>query len=227
MAPMQPERVAAVVPCHREPPAADLLDRLRGQVGSVLVVDDGMAAVPGRALDRLAAELGLEVFHVGSNLGKGFAIAAGIEILRGSARPPAAVLALDADGQHPPEAIPNFLESAASGELVVGNRFAAGGEDMPVVRRLSNRACSRIVSLSAASPVPDSQCGMRLLHGRALHEVGFPGGGMESETRHLISCLRAGVPVSWVPIPVIYEGEPTSFRRVRDSVAVLRAALAT
>ena len=69
----------------------------------------------------------------------------------------------------------------------------------------------------------DTQCGMRLLRGRALHEVPPPPGGFEAETAHLKRCLRAGVPVAWVPIPAIYEGEPSSFRPLRDSARIARA----
>jgi hypothetical protein len=64
---------------------------------------------------------------------------------------------------------------------------------------------------------------MRLLHGAAL-EIPFPGGAMESETRHLKDCLAAGVAVGWIPIPAIYDGAPSTFRPLRDSLAVLRAA---
>lgn len=227
---MRPEltadRVAALVPCHREPPAGELLEAIQAHVGTLLVVDDGMEPAAGTELDRLAARLGAGVFHLGRNFGKGFAIKAGIALLASVQPRPAAVLVVDSDGQHPPEAIPEFLAAAAHAELVVGNRFAEGATTMPPLRRLGNRLSSRLISLLTASSVPDGQCGMRLLHGRAL-QLHFPGGGLESETRHLIDCLRAEIEVAWVPIPAIYEGQPTSFRRVRDSLAVLREAMAT
>jgi hypothetical protein len=96
---------------------------------------------------------------------------------------------------------------------------------MPWARRLANRLASRVLGLATGHPVRDSQCGMRLLRGRALLEVAFPGGGYEAETRHLKACLRAGVPVAWVPIPAVYDGEASSFRPVRDSLRVLWAVI--
>lgn len=221
--PLRPEQVAALVPCHREPPAAALLEGIAARLGGVLVVDDGMPGERPAQLDRLAARLGLDTFHLPSNLGKGFALAAGLERLLSRSAPPAGVLVLDADGQHPPAAIPRFLAASAEAELVVGNRFADGAATMPPVRLLANRLSSRLVSHLTANPVPDSQCGMRLLHGRALR-IPFPPGGMDSETRHLISCLQANIPLACPPIPAIYEGEPSSFRPLQDSLAVLRAA---
>jgi hypothetical protein len=66
---------------------------------------------------------------------------------------------------------------------------------------------------------------MRVIRGRALHEIEFPAGGYESETVHLKRCLAAGVTTTWIPIPAIYGDESSSFRTVRDNVCVLRAAL--
>ena len=94
---------------------------------------------------------------------------------------------------------------------------------IPPVRRAANVAASRVMSLVARRRVPDTQCGMRLLRGRALREVLPPDGGFEAETLHLKRCLRAGVPVAWVPIPAIYDGERSSFRPLPDGLRVTRA----
>jgi dolichol-phosphate mannosyltransferase len=186
----------------------------------MLLVDDG--SPDAGKLERLAAEVKAELVRLPANEGKGHAIAAGLRPLL--ARQPAAeaVLVLDSDGQHPPEAIPSFLAAAAEAELVVGDRFGNLG-GMPRSRRLANRLASRLLSLSTGRPVRDSQCGMRLLRGRALRGVPFPPGGFEAETRHLKRCLLSGVPVAWVPIPTLYAGELSAFRTLRDTARVLGA----
>lgn len=217
------DAVAALVTCHREPPAATLLERLLAQLPRVLVVDDAMPAAGALALDRLAADLGLAVLHLDRRSGKGHALAAGLRRLRTADAPADGVLVLDGDGQHPPEPIPAFLAATAHAELVIGNRFGTP-RDIPLVRRVANRVASRVVSATSGVAVPDSQCGMRLLCGRALAGVAFPGGGFEAETRHLKHCLHAGVRVAWVSIPAIYDGHVSSFHALRDSAAVLRAA---
>lgn len=66
---------------------------------------------------------------------------------------------------------------------------------------------------------------MRLLTRRALTAVPVPEGGYEAETVHLRRCLRGALAVEWVPIPAVYNDSPSSFRPVRDSVAVLLACL--
>ena len=213
--------VAALVPTHRDPPARALIEDLRARLGRVLLVDDGSPAPAARALDELAAATGVELVRLPENRGKGHAIAAGLAQLGHAVE---AVVVVDADGQHPPSAIPAFLTAAERAELVVGDRFG-DLSTMPRERRLANRLASLALSAVTRRRVRDTQCGMRLLRGRALHEVRFPEGGYEAETVHLKRCLRAGVAVEWVPIPTLYAGEESSFRSLRDTARVLRALL--
>ena len=216
--------VTALLTCHREPPAGTLLAAVLDEVARVLVVDDAMPAVHAAGLDRLAAALDVDVLRLDRRSGKGHAIAAGLRSLLSMDETVEAVIVLDGDGQHPPERIPDFLSASHAADLVIGNRFGSA-RDIPLVRRVCNRIASHVVTRTTRQAVPDSQCGMRLLRGRALTEIEFPGGGFEAETRHLKRCLEANVRLAWVPIPAIYDGRPSSFRRVRDSVAVMRAAV--
>lgn len=196
---------------------------MQKQVSDVLLVDDGMPAEGAAGLARLAADTGVGLLRLPANSGKGHAIAAGRRHLLSRTPPPHAVLVLDADGQHPPDAIPALLAAAVEAELVIGDRL--GDLAMPPVRRFTNRLASRVLAMVTGHPVPDSQCGMRLMRGRALADVDFPGGRYESETSHLKRCLRSGIQVAWVPIPALYAGEPSSFRTVRDGTRVLGALL--
>jgi hypothetical protein len=211
--------VVAVMPTHSQPPSPGLVADVLRRVGALVIVDDGSPAAAARELDRLASATGAELVRLPRRLGKGAALNAGLAALSrrdGSTR---AVLTIDADGQHPPFAIPSFLEAAQDAELVIGDRFG-DLHSMPWQRRLANVATSGLVSLATGVRVRDTQCGMRLLRGRALQQ-GFEEGGYESETRQLKRCLRTGVSVAWVPIPAIYDGAESSFRPVRDSMRVL------
>jgi glycosyltransferase involved in cell wall biosynthesis len=213
--------VAAVVPCHEELPAPWLLDAIARRVGAVLVVGDGL---PPSALESPTGlpRSRVDVLQLPRRSGKGTAVAAGIERLLARPAPPTAVLVVDGDGQHPPEAIPSFLAAATSSELVIGDRFADLSA-MPLHRRIGNLVACGIVAAASGRRMRDTQCGMRLLRGRALHDVRFPRGGYEAETRHLRRCVAAGVTLAWVPIPSLYDGGPSSFRPVRDSLRVLGA----
>lgn len=207
-------RVRAVVPTHSRAPAAVLLRAIGGLVDDVLVVDDGLPAGERALLD------GAAVLALGANHGKGTAVARGVSASVAAGFD--AVLVVDGDGQHPPSAIPSFLDAAAGAELVIGDRFG-DLRSIPLERRLANLAAAAGMTVAARRRVRDTQCGMRLLRGRALAEVPPPEGGFEAETLHLKRCLRAGVRVVWVPIPAIYAGEPSAFRPLRDGARIARA----
>jgi hypothetical protein len=211
--------LVAVMPSYNDVPSAALVESTLAAVDHLVIVDDGSDPEVARALDAYATAEGVEVLHLPRRGGKGSAVRAGVEYVRGRVD---AVLAIDADAQHPAEAIPTFVAAASDAELVIGDRF----DDlraMPPHRRVANRATRRLFQLRTGNRVRDTQNGMRLIRGRALELL--PGGGFEAETRHLRRVLDADVAVAWVPIPAIYGEGQSSFRTGRDSLRVLWATV--
>lgn len=211
--------VAAVMPSYNDVPARALLTEVLGHVDVLVLVDDGSDRAVALELDALAAELGFVLVRLPERRGKGSAVRAGVE--RVGTRHDA-VLVIDADGQHPPAAIPDFVAAAGEAQVVIGDRLGDLGR-MPLQRRLANRLTRRLFALATGHSVRDTQNGMRLLRGRALATL--PAGGYEAETRHLKRVLAEGLTVAWVPIPAIYAHERSSFRPLHDSALVLAALL--
>jgi MFS family permease len=209
--------LVAVMPSHNDVPERALVRTVLEHVDSLVIVDDGSRPDVAEQLDALADEFGAQLVRQSEQGGKGSAVRAGIDHARGAD----AVLVIDADGQHPAEAIPSFVHAARNAELVIGDRFDDLAE-MPLQRRVANRATRRLFELVTGREVRDTQNGMRLLRGRAL-ELRPPSGGYEAETLHLRRVLREGVPVEWVAIPAIYGDERSSFRPGLDSLKVLWA----
>jgi membrane-associated phospholipid phosphatase/Na+/melibiose symporter-like transporter len=218
------DSVAALVPAYGDVPAPELVEETRRHAGRVLIVDDGSPPEQAGELAQLARETGADLLRLPENVGKGAAIRAGLTELLAGRPAPEAVVVIDADGQHPPAAIGSLVDAAAHADLVIGDRFDDLAS-MPAHRRAMNRLASAILSLVTLRPVRDSQSGMRLLRGRALTELAYPGGRYEAETRHLKQALTAGVPVAWVPIPAIYGSERSSFRPLADSYRIAKALL--
>jgi len=94
---------------------------------------------------------------------------------------------------------------------------------MPALRRLANASASLALSLRVRRRLPDTQNGMRLYRREALARVPLPAGGYDVETAHLRALVEDGRRVAWVPIPTIYNGEPSGFRTLADSGRILRA----
>jgi glycosyltransferase involved in cell wall biosynthesis len=219
--PLGRERVWALMPVYDEVPDHALIEEVLEQTGGLTLVDDGSPEPVAGELEKLAAEWSLVLLQMGERRGKGAALRAGFDSALAQAHEPEALLTIDADGQHPASAIPAFLAAAADAELVIGDRFDDLGA-MPWPRRLANRTCRRLLALATGRSVRDTQCGMRLLRGRAL-QLPLAGDGYEAEMRHLKASLENGFAVAWVPIPAIYGDETSSFRPLRDSVHVLAA----
>jgi hypothetical protein len=214
--------VAAVMPSHNDVPARALVDEVLDHVGTLVLVDDGSDERVANELDKLAAAVGAQLVRLPSRSGKGSAVRAGVDHVVARTDPPEAVLVIDADGQHPSAAIPDFLAAGSRAELVIGDRFG-GLRGMPWHRRLANTATQRLFQLATGRKVRDTQNGMRLVRGCALETL--PTGGYEAETVHLRRVLVDGHTVAWVPIPAIYAGEQSSFRPGRDGLRVLWAVV--
>jgi membrane-associated phospholipid phosphatase len=217
VAPTDDAKLIAVMPSYNDVPTRALVRETLEHVDAIVIVDDGSRADVARELDALVTEFGLELVRLPERRGKGSAVRAGIDSV---AARDAAVLVLDADGQHPAAAIPDFVAAARDAELVIGDRLSDLAQ-MPVQRRIANRLTRRLFELVTGSDVRDTQNGMRLIRGRALELL--PTGGYEAETSHLRAVLREGHAVAWVAMPAIYAEERSSFRPVRDGAQVLWA----
>jgi glycosyltransferase involved in cell wall biosynthesis len=197
-----------------------VIGRVRGALphAAVVVVDDGSTDATGT----VAAAAGGVVIRHERNAGKGAALATGIS--RALAEDAAAIVTLDADGQHPPETIPLLLAPLADGavDLVLGARARTGA--MPASRRLTNWLSATIASRIAGAPIPDAQTGLRAFTRRLAAAVG-PGltgyARYEYEAAFLLAALRAGYRVRSVAIPTIYDGQSSHFS-VADGWRVAR-----
>jgi len=218
------ERIAVVIPYLASDRVGEVARRAAAQPGvaEVVLVDDGAPAPVAAAADAAAAALpSVCSVRPGRHGGKASAVQAGLAALAGR-EDLDGVMVLDSDAQHPPERIAAFLAAAREADVVIGNRVARRGR-MPRIRRLANATASLALSVRLRRRLPDSQNGMRLYRPDVLRRVPLPGGGYDAETAHLRRLLEDGRRLAWVPIPTIYNGEPSGFRTLADSVRVLRA----
>jgi membrane-associated phospholipid phosphatase/MFS family permease len=219
-----PERVAAIVPCHSAEGAEAVVHGVLPHVQKVVLVDDGAPEADAAVLRAIGEWPRVCLVRLAANAGKGDAVAAGAAALMSQSEPPDALIVVDADGQHPPDRIPDFVAASAEHDIVIGDRRGDRAA-MPWTRRCTNAVSSALLTLVTGRRMLDTQCGMRLYRADALERVPLPPGRYEAETRHLRAALRAGVTVGWVPIPAIYDGEQSAFRPIRDTWRVLGSIL--
>lgn len=212
------DTVLALIPGYHEGPRiAAVVESARRHL-PVVVVDDG-------STDDTAARAGSAgalVLIQRPNAGKGAALRMGFRhaLDRGAA----AVVTLDADGQHDPAEIPAFLAAfeATRPELVIGRRdFGA----MPPVRRFSNTLGGWVFSAAVGRRVADNQSGFRLI-GRHLMSALLDSdeSGFEFEVEMIARCIALGLPMAEVPIRTIYAGEPSHIRPWTHFTSFLRVS---
>ncbi len=195
-------RALALIPAYNEARfIEDVLRRLLRVFSprDILVVDDGSDDGTGE----LALSFGVNLLRNPRNLGKGASLRRGF--LWALERGYEAVLTLDADGQHPPELAPRFLEEARRADLVLGCRYPFRG--MPLPNRLSNTITSLTISVMTSARVYDSQIGYRLIKAEVLKAVNLKTTKFQTESELLVKALWMGFKLAFVPVPVIYSGQ--------------------
>jgi hypothetical protein len=106
-------------------------------------------------------------------------------------------------------------------DLVVGNRMV-NLTAMPVVRRLTNKFMSWQIGAICKMPLPDSQCGFRLVRRELLPVLNAQSDRFEFETESLILVARHGFRIKAVPIRTIYANQQSKIRPLRDTIRYVR-----
>ncbi len=190
----------------------------------IWLVDDGSRDNLKAAID--AEFAGLHYVRHRANRGKGAALRTGFgQALAAGAE---IVLTLDADGQHrPPDAarLVRCAEGCSAG-VVIGSRMrkTAG---MPLLRVISNRTTSKLVSWKTGQSIPDSQCGLRLYRRWVLEKIALRRRHFDLETEILLQAAAIGADIVSVDINTIYPAGNTSSMAVVDVFRFIRTLLTT
>jgi glycosyltransferase involved in cell wall biosynthesis len=209
---------AVVIPCLNEAKAVGkVITGVRQLLPNVLVVDDGSTDHTAT----VAKDASAFVLRHEQPCGKGAALRDGwTEAHRQGF---SWALSMDGDGQHAASDLPRFLERASRGDvaLVSGNRMA-NTTGMPFVRRCINRFMSGCLSRVAGVPLPDSQCGYRLMRLDSWSQLPVNTSRFEIESEILVQFAHARLGIAFVPITVIYGDERSKIRPLCDTVRWFR-----
>lgn len=190
----------------------------------VWVVIDGSTDGSGETLATLNGQ-GLRVFRRARNGGKGAAV---LEGLRAAAADGFThVLTMDADGQHPASAIPEFMALSRQHPEAMILGAPVFGADAPWPRVVGRRVSNILARLEALHRIGDSLFGFRVYPLAALLTI------MESSRRMrrfdfdaeaVVRLSWRGVPAINCPVPVRYfraeDGGVSHFRYGRDNVVL-------
>ena len=154
--------VSIVLPAHNEEAALPLVVAAIVAAAApsdleILIVDDGSTDGTWQQIQRLRTMYaGVTGLRFTRNFGHQSAILAGLLAARGDA-----VIVMDADGQHPPELIPVFLERWRDGHQVVQAIRTTGPE--PPIKSFFSRLFYRVLHALSGVDVPTGAADFRLL----------------------------------------------------------------
>jgi glycosyltransferase involved in cell wall biosynthesis len=129
----------------------------------VVLIDDGSRDETLQILRELnAADARYSALSFSRNFGKEIAIAAGLDAARGRA-----VVVMDADLQHPPEVIPQFVEKWREGyQNIYGRRISRATD--PKLRTMFTRLFYRLIDQFGDVALPEGAGDFRLLDRQAV-----------------------------------------------------------
>jgi glycosyltransferase involved in cell wall biosynthesis len=185
-------------------------------MGNVVVVDDGSSDQTAA----LAEKAGVSVLHHPHNLGKGGALKNGFRYAIDNGY--AGVITLDADLQHDPKFISDFIaKSKESCDILIGTRRRTL-RNMPFARWLSNHLTSVIISILSGQSVRDSQSGYRWISIKALKKIKLTSERYDLEPELLIKAGRSGFRIKEVPISTVYTQGKSYINPLVDSGRFIR-----
>ena len=166
--------VLVVIPTYEERDnLRPVLARLHRSVpdADVLIVDDASPDGTGELAEELAAaDPRVDVLHRTGKSGLGAAYLAGF--CHALQQDYQVIVQMDADGSHPPEALPALLEALREADLVIGSRYVAGGEvrNWPLHREWLSRGGNLYSRAALGVPVRDVTAGYRAFRRQVLTE---------------------------------------------------------
>lgn len=193
---------------------------------NILVVDDGSTDTD---LFRLFQDTDIKVIRHERNLGKGRAIMTAVKFIAENGG--LFMITIDADGQHYPEDIRNFIPllSGDDSSIIIGCRNFETS-NVPASSRFGRKFANFWLRVETGISIGDCQSGFRAYPVKYLSMTKMYGSHYDFEAEILARAVWAGLKLKTVPIEVWYP-EPhsrvSSFRPFLDNfrISVMHARL--
>ncbi|MBM4316678.1 MAG: glycosyltransferase family 2 protein [Deltaproteobacteria bacterium] len=206
-------RPLIVIPCFN---SAHTLSPLLAQLktkGEVLIVDDGSVDKSSN----LAVFHNVKLVRHESNQGLSKAMATAFDFARSEKF--SHVVALDSDGQHPPELVPEILRFGENFDLVLGNRFHAIS-NIPSCKIGANLLASSIFEKLTGIFLSDVACGFRSYRVDRFLNCPF-GDDYEFIYRTLLFAIKNRLQIGQVKIPATYFSDQLLATRRTELLSLL------
>ncbi|ODN42755.1 glycosyltransferase family 2 protein [Piscirickettsia litoralis] len=220
---VNPMEIIAIIPAlNEEKTLQAVIEGTLEYIQNIIVISDG-------STDRTQAIINqypVQCIQNPTRLGKGASLLKAFALAKEQQAD--AVLTLDADGQHLPQFLPDFINAATHypESLLIGVRQNKTAH-APKLRHMANCIADFWISWAAGSRLKDTQCGYRLYPIKSLPKTSEQcslSDGFSDESRLLINSLWQGYSCLGVPISTIYkeDARPSYFHPSKDVMRIIR-----
>ncbi len=201
---------------------AQILDRVRqySQDCDILAVNDGSTDDSATILRQMPD---VTVLTHDTNLGYGRTLADAFDYADRYGYD--WVITLDADEQHDPKRIPDFLEMARqdTADIISGSRYMREDpqfEQVPGQRQQVNHLITVLLNHSLGLNLTDSFCGFKAYRVAGLRNLRLTVPGYAFPMQFWVQAVRAGLRIREVPIRLIYHDPTRSFGGDLDDATI-------
>jgi glycosyltransferase involved in cell wall biosynthesis len=189
----------------------------------IIVVDDGSIDKTAQVVKGIReTDKNLIFLQHQRNKGKGAALDTGFK--HALAKKYQGVITLDADDQHDPQEIKNFLDmiEKEKPDLIIGSRFQ-NTQGMPFIRLGTNYVTSWIISKIAGQKIEDVQSGFRYISDKVIKNIELKTKDFETEPELILKAAWLGYKIKNIPISTIYyEGFVSEVNKITDTAKFFR-----
>ena len=191
------KKIFAIIPAYNEEKnIANVINETKKYVDKVVVVDDGSKD----RTEEIAKKSNAIVLRHLVNLGKGAALKTGCDYA--AKNKAEIIIAVDADAQHDPKEIPNFLKKIKKYDIVLAHRKL--NKNMPLVLKFGNWFINKTINLLYSIKIKDSQCGYRAFTAKAYKKLRWRASDYSMESEIIAKIGKYKLSYAEIPIETIY-----------------------
>lgn len=210
--PLKEEKILIGIPAYNEEKLLPGVLSEAIKYGEVIVVNDGSTD----NTSMIAARCGAKVLIHDERQGYGTSINELFYIAK--QKDCDVLITLDADGQHDPSEIPEFLKELRTTDIVTGNRFMSKS-NTPSYRKFG------IKTISKLSGIGDAQCGFRAYNKKSIAAIAnnIYESGMGASVEILKVAHSSKLKISEIPCVIKYSRESHSQNPLSHGLNVIQA----
>ena len=208
--------VLIVIPCYNHNKSSSRLVSLINKKYNILLIDDGSSHEY-----QYENQSNLNVYRNKINKGKGYCIKFAANYAKRNQF--THILVIDADLQHNPKFIDQFIDKSNKRKIIYGRRKF--DNKMPFLRILSNTISSYIISLLCNVKIYDTQCGYRLYDVNIFEKINSKQNGYIFESEIFLKCISKNHHIDYVNIDTIYNNSVSSINKIKDSIIFIKLIL--